>query len=278
MLSIKNLEVTLNKKNILDLEEETINIRSNEKVAVLGVNGAGKTTFINTILDIIPYKGEIIRDFSTDEISVIFQKNNYNDLFKVKELVTLVTEFSPKTEEFSNFVSTYHLEHITDSLIKDLSGGENQLLTLALSLFNECKLYIFDEITSGLDYEKRLNLMTTIKEQTKNNTVIMISHYFEDVENWADRIIILDKGRLKFDGNIELFYKVYSHYLTIIIDSSVVLPSEYFYLALNGKTQVFLFSENEERNLIKYLNENKITYNTKLPNFGSYYVLALNKN
>ncbi|WP_236671764.1 ATP-binding cassette domain-containing protein [Enterococcus sp. BWB1-3] len=215
ILTINKLKIEKSNKVILDIDQE-IAILPKDKVVVLGENGAGKTTLINAILGEINFEGKIVKNFDKLSCGIVFQENSYNDLLKVNELIKLVLPF--KKEELSHFLENYELEDLKKKYIKDLSGGERQRLTLSLVLESNKSIYFFDELTSGLDYKKRLSLLAMMKRKVINRTVINVTHYFDEIENWATKILMLKQGQLIFFGSVVDFFSKFAHYSIVKID------------------------------------------------------------
>lgn len=217
VLNVSNIIVEKNKRKILDLTDTNVRIDSKDKVAILGDNGAGKTTLINTILGEENFKGKIEKQFEKEDIGIVFQTNAYNDLMRVYELINLVNP-KVKKEKLNQFLRQYELDGLVKKLIQDLSVGEKQRLTLSLVLSKEKKIYFFDELTSGLDYKKRLGLLSLMKEKTKGSAVLNVTHYFEEIENWATKIMLLQKGKSLYFGGISEFFSTYPHESAIKVD------------------------------------------------------------
>lgn len=215
ILTINKLKIEKSNKVILDIDQE-ITILPKDNVAVLGENGAGKTTLINAILGEINFEGKIVKNFDKLSCGIVFQENSYNALLKVNELIKLV--LSLKKEELSHFLENYELEDLKKKYIKDLSGGERQRLTLSLVLESNKSIYFFDELTSGLDYKKRLSLLAMMKRKVINQTVINVTHYFDEIENWATKILMLKQGQLIFFGSVVDFFSKFTHYSIVKID------------------------------------------------------------
>ncbi|MBC1743469.1 ATP-binding cassette domain-containing protein [Listeria welshimeri] len=278
ILEIKNLEVIINNKKILFLDK-AICISEKDKVAVLGDNGAGKTTLVNSILGEINPRGEMIKNFQKNDCGVVFQENAYNELMKVYELVALVLPHLKK-KDLSQFLHKYELESARKKYIKDLSGGEKQRLTLCLVLESHKLLYIFDELTSGLDYKKRLGLLALMKEKTKDATVINITHYFDEIENWATKVLILRQGRSIFYGEIQEFFSGFPHYSVIKIDQSELAKlDETDMISMqstetgDGKAMICSNLQIQEE-IKKTLDAKNIIYNTIKQNIYTTYLVA----
>ncbi|MDU0996419.1 MAG: ATP-binding cassette domain-containing protein [Staphylococcus lugdunensis] len=279
LMTIKDLKVDINNRKILNLNNSTINIYSEDKIALIGKNGAGKTTLINCLLNEINYSGVIDRKISSKDIGIVFQENKYGDLIKVHELIYLATAYSKRSEQFKAFTKAFSLEHLINKFVKDLSLGEQKRLTVGLVLNKQKKLYIFDELTSGLDYEKRQNLLQKTKEITQNKAVIKITHYFDEVENWANKLIILDKGELLYYGSIDQFFSKFYHYALIEIvnqelDHLVRDDIENISADLYFNAKIVTHTKEQINDVINILNERKIEFKINMQNIYSTYLIS----
>lgn len=198
---------------------------------------------------------------------------------KVYELITLVLPHLKKKER-AQFLHKYDLESSRKKYIKDLSGGEKQRLTLCLVLESQKKLYIFDELTSGLDYKKRLGLLALMKEKTKDATVINITHYFEEVENWATKVLILQNGKLLFWGTISDFFYSFPHYSVIKIDQIELTKIDDSDMTFMQNTDtgdgiaVICSDLQIQEETKKILDKKNVTYNTIKQNIYTTYLVA----
>ena len=279
LMTIKDLKVDINNRKILNLNNSTINIYSEDKIALIGKNGAGKTTLINCLLNEINYSGVIDRKISSKDIGIVFQENKYGDLIKVHELIYLATAYSKRSEQFKAFTKAFSLEHLINKFVKDLSLGEQKRLTVGLVLNKQKKLYIFDELTSGLDYEKRQNLLQKTKEITQNKAVIKITHYFDEVENWANKLIILDKGEVLYYGSIDQFFSKFYHYALIEIvnqelDHLVRDDIENINADVYFNAKIVTHNKEQMNDVINILNERKIEFKINMQNIYSTYLIS----
>lgn len=277
IVTINKLRIEKNNKTILDIDRD-ITILPKDKVAFLGENGAGKTTLINAILGEINFEGKIVKNFEKVNCGVVFQENSYNDLLKVNELIRLILPL--RKEELSHFLEKYELEKMGKKYIKDLSGGERQRLTLSLVLESNKSVYFFDELTSGLDYQKRLSLLAMMKRKTANQTVINVTHYFNEIENWATKILMLKQGKLIFWGSVLDFFSKFSHYSILKIDYNAFLKlKESDMKNVNhtntGDSEAFICkSLNIQMELEKIFEENSINYTVIKQSIYTTYLVA----
>ncbi|MBF0987301.1 MAG: ABC transporter ATP-binding protein [Clostridiales bacterium] len=221
MINIENLEVKYGNKKALSIEK--LNIKKGEKIGVIGSNGAGKSTLIKALLEIVNYTGDIKKDIDTKDIAVHMQFNNYVETVSVKDIIELV--IGDKIENNKIVQELIDFFDFKDSLNKKyniLSGGQKQRLTLILVMASNSPLTIFDEVTSGLDFETRQKLMKKLKEwyEDKDTTLILVSHYYEELENLVDKLLILDKGEVIAYGNKKDLFKKYCGNVVFIVNNT----------------------------------------------------------
>lgn len=221
MINIENLEVKYGNKKALSIEK--LNIKKGEKIGVIGSNGAGKSTLIKALLEIVNYTGDIKKDIDTEDIAVHMQFNNYAETVSVKDIIELV--IGDKIENNKIVQKLIDFFDFKDSLNKKyniLSGGQKQRLTLILVMASNSPLTIFDEVTSGLDFETRQKLMKKLKEwyEDKDTTLILVSHYYEELENLVDKLLILDKGEVIAYGNKKDLFKKYCGNVVFIVNNT----------------------------------------------------------
>ncbi|WP_259335359.1 ATP-binding cassette domain-containing protein [Bombilactobacillus bombi] len=276
ILNIRDLKVQLSNKTILNFDNSEIEVNQGDKVAILGENGAGKTTLINTILgEIMPTSGEITTSFNTNEVGVVFQQNNYSDLIKVEELIRLVFP-TWGNEQVAELLSTYQLTNLQKSYVKDLSTGEQQRLTLGLVLNQNKTIYFFDELTSGLDAFKRGQLLKIMKTKTQKATIFNISHYFEEINDWATKVLIISHGALVFYGSVPIFLTKYKHVIAIKTTTANIGVKNIEEPIATGDGYIYIVRTNDKKNQITaWLLRNKVKYTTIIPDIYTCYLQAL---
>lgn len=280
IVQIKNLKVILNDNTILNLKGN-INIYEGDIVGIIGENGAGKTTLINTILGEIPYQGMLNCEYNKKETGVQFQYNHYNKLIKVYEIIQIVTGVVRFDENLIEKIKEFDIESILKKRIGKLSGGEIQRLTFFLVMYKKPKIFFFDELTTGLDFEKRRKILNTVRNKTKNKTVLTITHYFEELVDWANKLLILNKGEKVFFGSIEKLKEKYKHYSIIKVKSNVKLDIvdinnviEKFDDNSNG---IIIYDPQEQKKLTDYLINNNIEYQVYIESIYTLYSIAIYK-
>lgn len=266
MIKIKNMEVSYNKKKVLSVIDE-IEINKKERIGIIGSNGAGKTTLVNAILGLAPYEGIIESKIKHDEIAVHLQFNNYSNNMKIKYIIeTICNTKILKDNKLMELIEFFEFEESLNKRFQNLSGGQKQRLTLIMVMYQEVPLVFLDEVTTGLDFVTREKLMDKIEKWywDKETTICMISHYYEELENLVDKILILDKGNvIAFDYTEKLFEKYCGKNLILLENSdfndevtrefkSILSPENTIAISSSGK--------DEEKIIIDRLLKNNIDF------------------
>ena len=209
MIEVKNL--TKKYGNVIALDDISFTINDGEIVGFLGPNGAGKTTTMNIIAGYIEQTDGtvIINGFDTIKKSKKAKKEIgympegtplYTDL-TIKEFVTYMAELrkidrNTRKEMVQKVLKETGLDEIQNKLIKNLSRGQKQRVSLAGTLVSEPKILILDEPTVGLDPKQITEIRSLIKSLGKKHTVILSSHILTEVSQICDRVIIINKGKI----------------------------------------------------------------------------------
>lgn len=265
MIQINNLEVKYGKNIALYIKN--LDIKKGEKVGVIGSNGAGKSTFIKALLELVDYSGEIKKDIDTKDIAVHMQFNNYAETVKVKDIIELIINGKiEKNQVVKELIDFFDFSDCLNKIYKKLSGGQKQRLTLILVMASNSSLTIFDEVTSGLDFETREKLMKKLKEwyKYKDTTLILVSHYYEELENLVDKLLILDNGKVVDFGNKKDLFKKYCGNVVFIINNSEfnkkLFEKEKTVEISKEKLAILIDDKKEERKIVDKLIEKDIDY------------------
>ena len=265
MIKINNLEVKYGKNIALYIK--SLDIKKGEKVGVIGSNGAGKSTFIKALLELVDYSGEIKKDIDTKDIAVHMQFNNYAETVTVKDIIELIINGKiEKNHVVKELIEFFDFSDCLNKIYKKLSGGQKQRLTLILVMASNSSLTIFDEVTSGLDFETREKLMKKLKEwyKYKNTTLILVSHYYEELENLVDKLLILDNGKVVDFGNKKDLFKKYCGNVVFIINNSEfnkkLFEKEKTVEISKEKLAILIDDKKEERKIVDKLIEKDIDY------------------
>jgi len=266
------------------LEDINLQIKQGEIFALLGPNGAGKTTLINTICSIAKYSSGSIKIFGHDNVNSYLAARSHIGLVP-QELTTGNFETVWDTVNFSrslfgkpkntNYIKSI-LEKLSlldkkDSQIRMLSGGMKRRVMIAKALSHEPDILFLDEPSAGVDIELRKSIWKELLElRASGVTIILTTHYIEEAEEIADRIGVINKGKLilteeKKDLMKKLGKKELVIHLSNPITKIVNSLSEFnLTLVANGNQLVFTYTTSNEdikvTNLLDALKQNSIKY------------------
>jgi ABC-2 type transport system ATP-binding protein len=187
----------------------SLDLRPGETVALLGPNGAGKSTSLDMLLALRKPTSGKIRMFGRDPyhavknglVGAMLQSGGLMPEVTVRELVTLVTGLHPKPEPVNTTLRRAGIEKIADQRVDRLSGGQTQRVRFALAIVGKCDLLVLDEPTTAMDVETRRLFWSSMKEEVaEGKTLLFATHYLEEADQAADRILVINRGRLLADG------------------------------------------------------------------------------
>jgi ABC-2 type transport system ATP-binding protein len=201
--------VSKNFGHVQAVRNVTLRLRSGEIVAILGPNGAGKTSTIDIILGLSqPSSGQVSvlgmhprQAISRGLISAVMQTGGLLKDLTVRETVEYTASLFARTQTVSEVLSGAGITEIADRRVGKCSGGEQQRLRFALALLSDPELLVLDEPTTGMDVEGRRNFWAAIrKDAEQGRTVLFATHYLEEADAYADRIVLLRHGQIVADG------------------------------------------------------------------------------
>ena len=209
MIEVKN--VTKKYGNFTAVDNITFTVNDGEVVGLLGQNGAGKSTTMNMITGFIePTEGSIIvNGFDIMKKSLKAKKQIgympenvplYSEL-TVKEFVSYMAELKlvgrkERKQEVENVIKETGLEEVKNKLIRNLSRGYKQRVSMAGALVGNPEVLILDEPTVGLDPKQIIEIRNLIKNLGKKHTVILSSHILSEISQICERVVILNKGKI----------------------------------------------------------------------------------
>lgn len=211
MIRLDNVKVSFKNKVAVNLGR-VIEIEEGDRVGIIGSNGAGKTTLLKSILGVVPHEGNISMDIESREIAVHMQQNEYIETVPVKVILEAIMgckiDDNPLLLEMINF---FDFKECLKKRWKHLSGGQKQRLTLIMVLCKESPVTMLDEVTSGLDFETRQRLMEKLTEwySKRDSTLLITSHYYEELESLATKILYMENGCVIDYGNKEELFEKY---------------------------------------------------------------------
>jgi ABC-2 type transport system ATP-binding protein len=187
----------------------TIRIELGEVVAMLGPNGAGKTTSISLLLGLRkPTSGQALlfglnpNDLhARSRVGVMLQESGVPAMLKVDEIVDLFRSYYPKPMPRERAIAMAGLQDKAGALVKELSGGQRQRLYFALAVCGDPEVLFLDEPTVGMDVEGRRAFIDRIAEfATLGRTIVLTTHYLEEADQLAKRVIVIDRGEVIADA------------------------------------------------------------------------------
>lgn len=193
----------------LDLE-----ISSSEIFGLLGHNGAGKTTTIECILNTrekdygnitllgLNIKKDRKRIF--EQVGVQMQETHFQDKIKVKEICETTAALYSNPLDYNQLLKDFSLDEKKNKYVSELSGGQKQKLSVLLALLPDPQLLFLDELTTGLDPKARREIWKYLELQKRNGkSILLTSHYMDEVQYLCDRICILKNGSPQITGTTQ---------------------------------------------------------------------------
>ncbi|WP_216379553.1 ABC transporter ATP-binding protein [Arcanobacterium phocae] len=215
-LSIQNVRKTYRTPtgSVTAVDGVTATIPAGQILAILGPNGAGKTTLLDMILGLNdPTSGTITIEgisphaaIRAGNVSALLQTGGLLATMSVHETLTYIAAAYRATknitrERITDVVDQTQLTPLLNRKIGKLSGGEQQRVKFALALLPDPSLLILDEPTTGMDVNARHEFWDAMRTQTSHGrTILFATHYLQEAENFADRIILMNRGRIIADG------------------------------------------------------------------------------
>jgi ABC-2 type transport system ATP-binding protein len=180
-----------------------------ETVALLGPNGAGKSTALDLLLGLKNADSGAVRVFGTTpaqaikagRVGAMLQSGGLMEEVTVRELVGLACDLHPRAYPVAQVLAAAEITDIRDRKVDKLSGGQQQRVRFAMALVADPDLIVLDEPTTGLDVEARRAFWTAMRQETaKGRTVLFATHYLDEADAYADRIVLMRGGQIVADG------------------------------------------------------------------------------
>ena len=208
LLVLKDLNVWYTKGKPV-LEQFSIELGRNEVVGLIGLNGAGKTTFIKTLSGLLDSfqveialwqdKPLVFRDKGfKKERYIVFAEDHSFQFFTFREYISYVgASYGKKLSDIEELVRGFHFEEYTDVLLKELSTGNLKKAYLITAFALKPKLLLLDEPVNGLDFQSTEYLYQQIGGYRQYGTVLFSSHILESICLTSDRVLVLEQGQIK---------------------------------------------------------------------------------
>lgn len=191
-----------------------LTIEAGEVIAMLGPNGAGKTTTVEilegyrkpdagtvSVLGMDPQTGG--RAFR-ERIGIVLQEAGFEEQFSPRELIRLHAGYYPHPRAVDDVISLVGLEEKADARVRTLSGGQRRRLDLALGIVGDPEMLFLDEPTTGFDPSARRKAWDLVDRlRDLGATILLTTHYLDEAEHLADRVVVIDHGRIVAQGTPE---------------------------------------------------------------------------
>ena len=191
------------------VDDLSLRIRSGEVVAFLGPNGAGKTTTIDMLLGLARPTAGTVRVYDQSpakaiaygRIAAVMQTGGLLKDLTVAETVRMTASFYGHALPLGEVLERAGIAEIADRLVGKCSGGQQQRLRFAMALLPDPDLMVLDEPTTGMDVEGRRDFWAAIRQDAQaGRTILFATHYLEEADAYADRIVLIRRGRIVADG------------------------------------------------------------------------------
>ncbi|MFR9776066.1 ABC transporter ATP-binding protein [Micromonospora sp. MS34] len=198
--------------DVLALDRVDLTVRAGELVGLLGPNGAGKSTLINLLVGLRRPTAGRVELFGGDprgaasrrQLGVTPQETGLPATLRVGEVVDFVSAHFPDPVPRAELLDRFGLTEQVRRQTGGLSGGQRRRLAVALAFIGRPRLVILDEPTTGLDVEARHSLWEAIRTfHADGGTVLLSSHYLEEVEALAQRVVVIGHGRVLADDTVD---------------------------------------------------------------------------
>ena len=201
--------VSKNYGEIRALQNVDFSVRAGQVVALLGPNGAGKTTAVKLLLGLLQPNSGKARVFGGDPTNpenrmrtgAMLQVGRVPETLRVREHIDLFSSYYPKPMPLEEVLAAAGLKKLRDRKFGDLSGGQRQRTLFALAICGDPDLLFLDEPTVGLDVEARRALWEEIRRLVDHGkTVLLTTHYLEEADALADRVAVINQGKIIAEG------------------------------------------------------------------------------
>lgn len=199
--------------NLKAVDDFSFSVKRGTVFGLLGANGVGKSTTIDCVLgtkkadsgivSILGMNPKINRKELFEEVGVQFQETHYQENIKVGELCEVTASLYKQPADYKKLLSKFGIADKMSIFVKELSGGQIQRLFIVLALIPNPKVVFLDELTTGLDAKARRDVWKILtKLKAEGLTILLTSHFMDEVEELCDEICILKRGRPVFYGTV----------------------------------------------------------------------------
>lgn len=196
------------------VDHVSFTVKQGEVFGLLGHNGAGKSTTIDLILglkkpdegytSVLGMDARKYRKALFEKVGVQLQSTSYQNNIKVAEICQEISALYKQPEEYKELLEQFGLSETANRKVEDLSGGERQKLSVLLALIPKPEVIFLDELTTGLDTVARREVWRVLLALKRRGvTILLTSHYMDEVEVLCDNILILNHGKEVVSGSVK---------------------------------------------------------------------------
>lgn len=210
VIDVERLNITYN--DFHAVKDLSFQVRRGELYALLGTNGAGKTSTLETVeghrratSGTVRVFGESPRDRRAvrPRMGIMLQESGFSPDLTVRESVRLIGNLTRRADTVDRVLGIVNLTRKAGTKVSQLSGGEKRRLDFATAVYGTPELIFLDEPTTGLDIQSRDDLWDTVgKLREDGSTIVLTTHYLEEAQQHADRIGLMHKGTLHREGTV----------------------------------------------------------------------------
>lgn len=266
-ISVQNLHKSYGKKEVL--KGISFEVSMGEVFTLIGPNGSGKTTIMEILEGVRSFDSGTFSIFGRspgerfvkERIGVAMQDSQPLSYLRVRELLQMYCTIYEQNLPIQEVIDSVLLTGKERQLVRNLSGGEKQLLNVAVAMLHDPLILFLDEPSSGLDPEARKQLWTTLlRLKQKGKTILMTTHNMEEAERLSDRVAILKGGVLRSQGSPHTLLESLGMKKRIdfefdeIQEKVITGLKERFHLVKRGDESFSIFTLNVERDMEIFLN------------------------
>ena len=211
-VSVRNLTKSFSGRRVVD--DLSFDVQKGEVFALLGHNGAGKSTTIDLILGLKTPDGGSAKILGMDaaqnrkqvveRVGVQLQHTQYQTNSTVEEACIEYASLYADPADYPKLLEQFGLGTLRKNFVSKLSGGERQKLSVVLALIGKPEIVFLDELTTGLDVVARREVWRTLKQlESQGLTIFLTTHYMEEAEALCDRVCIIKSGKKVAEGTID---------------------------------------------------------------------------
>lgn len=211
-IEVRNLTKSFSGRTVV--KDLSFAVQKQEVFGLLGHNGAGKSTTIETILGLKKADSGSVKVFGKEprknrkeifeRVGVQLQASHYQNSIRVDEICQEISVLYKQPADYRELLDKFKLGQLEKAQVNKLSGGERQKLSVVLALLPKPEIVFLDELTTGLDTAARREVWKTVKElKEEGTTIFLTTHYMEEAESLCDRICLIREGVKVIEGTVK---------------------------------------------------------------------------